>query len=460
MLYPKGQYYLFDGPAGCGKTALLRKIKKEFSRRNWDCIYISLQEHQTFPEIAAYIGQKFQIKFPIYYDNPRQTGLEVGKAFAEKYKKRGVEGIAFLLDDEHEPWDDLISTLRTIFEEVIPGIFNALTHNSNYFKRTQWSFRVVLAGRYIASEVSKFDTAPKFDITRLTPFDYNVALDICQEYAIEDIQERQEFAAHLFFYSGGHPRCMVKMLNLYQQSGILPADFFNSYRDKIEAIAYEEANWVRYSIARDWRIVFDELCIYRFFDYQLLGQLLDEHSDWAYMAEDGFALAIKLKYSYSVVWVDDKRRYLHDDITRRLLSIQLRHDTPEALFRSKCEHARDICLTRLQQSDYERSLWGIEALFQYLQAHVCQIHKPNVRKALRQHFMEQELPEALNILVNDRDPRPEKDSLIGILETDLEFQFTLNYFLREEIYDDNPYQQMLTRIDQFFSNLSQDSGGK
>ena len=460
VLYPKGQYYLFDGPAGYGKTALLKEIEKEFLERNWSCAYISLQEHQTSQDIITHICQQFDIHIPIHHDNPRQTGVELGTALAEKYEQSKVAGIALLLDVEHEPWPKLINTLKITAEKVIPGIFKSLTRHSGYFNETQWSFRVVFAGRYLADEVLKFDIPARPDITRLTPFDYDVVLNICQKYDIKEVQEKKEFAAHLLFYSGGHPRCMVKMLTLYQESGAMPVDFFDSHRDEIVNIAYKEASWVRQSVKRNWRVVFDELCIYRFFDFKMLGQLLNEHSDWTYMAEDGFDLGIKLKNSSLVVWVDDKQRYLHDDITRKLLAIQLRHDNPDALFRSKCGRAEDVCLTRLQNADYERACWTIEALFIYLQRHISQIHERETRQALRQHFMEKELPKVLDALVTGRDHRQEEISLLGILDSDWEFRFTLNYYLRASVYNDEPYQQMLTRIKQFFSSLSKDSGGK
>jgi hypothetical protein len=273
LVYPEGQYYFFDGSAGYGKTVLLRKIHEKFQQAQWLSAYLALQEPMTLRDTLDALKGIWNFDLPAHLVDQRQTGLEIGKTLAAKHQQEHVEGVALLLDLERTPNSNLIQIFNIFVTQIIPGIFDGLIHNSDFFRNTPMRFRVVLAARYLASLINEWN--PQYTITQLQPFDYRVSLDICKQYDPET-EQQEEFAAHLLFYSGGHPRCMVKILNMYQETKLPPSDFFTYCRSQIEEIALEEANWVHSCIQENLVPIFDRLCVYRRINPFLLKQFLPE----------------------------------------------------------------------------------------------------------------------------------------------------------------------------------------
>ncbi len=455
VLYPEGQYYLFEGPAGYGKSALLTKIDKEFKRRDWLSVYVSLEQHDHYVKAARHIAQVFSLEIEenIYIESSRQIGVELGKTIARKHDPGKENGLAILLDVDQKPYEYMLSALRTMVIEVIPAIYDGLTGSSNFFKITPTSYRIVIAGRYLASTVDIFNTY-HYKVTQLKPFNYSVISEICINN-IKTTEQLNEFAANLLFYSGGHPSCMVRILDRFDEAGCLPSDFFPSHHKQVNRDADEEASLVHNSIKYDYQSIFDTLCIYRRLDSPLLKKFL-ERFGWV---GDEYDLIVKLRQSYLLNWSDGGRRHLSDDITRRMLVIRLRNAISSELFRDACSEAKDFCISRLKSTKEYRQYWAVEALFEFLQGNVSEIYDREKRQNLRQKFLNEELPNILRVLVEGYDdPRSEYEPLLGAIsnEQDWEFYFTVNYYLRDEIYDDSSYQEMLEVINQFFENQKQD----
>lgn len=454
--YPDGSYYLFGGPAGYGKTALLRKIQEEFRHRNWLCAYVSIsEEYATLPQLILEIGKQMQIEVPVNINDenpPGKIGELLGKALTRQEEVHHYLGIALLLDVDHEPWPALIDLLKVMVEELIPGLYDGLAASDYFLKtqKTERSFRVILSGRYLASHIQKFDyTYSRYDITQLTPFDYTVALDICRQN-ITQSDEQEAFAPHLLFYSGGHPRCMVHILEAFQESRMLTTPFLRSeqYRTQIKQISFEEAAWVRANIPNHVRTIFDILCLYRRLDIPLFNELLQKGVIWHGAAEDGYELRSKLLETYLINWTDESRRYVSDSIVRRMLTIWLYRNLSADEFTFRCEQAKSFYLQRLQHATESRPYWAIEVLFEFLQSNIFLIEDQSSRSQLSQTFFEEKLPSVLDPLFeNCDDPRTERDSLVGVLEQDWEFCFTLNYYLRDLVYNDAPYRAMLQAIE-------------
>lgn len=453
LVYPEGQYYFFDGSAGYGKTELLRKIHEKFQQAQWLSAYIALQEPMTLRDTLDALKRIWNFDLPAHLVDQRQTGLEIGKTLAAKHQQEHVEGVALLLDLERTPNSNLIQIFNIFVTQIIPGIFDGLIHNSDFFRNTPMRFRVVLAARYLASLINEWN--PHYTITLLQPFDYRVSLDICKQYDPET-EQQEEFAAHLLFYSGGHPRCMVKILNMYQETKLPPSDFFTYCRNQIEEIALEEANWVHSCIQEKLIPIFDRLCVYRRINHLLLKQFLPEFG-WH---GDEYDLLLELRRSYLLNWADANRQHLSDDITRRLLVLRRRYGTDSASLTTACKQAEVHCLEQLEFSVEYRAYWAVEALFEYLQSQVQSIKKASERKKLQEQFFTHKLPHILQHLIEGRDPRGEREPLLGVLSADWEFHFTLNYYLRESFYNETPYQRMLEAVDNFFRHHLNNSGGK
>lgn len=451
VLYPHGVYYLFDGPAGYGKTALLQKLQKEFDRRNWRCIYISLETYITFSEVVSKITDMLQLESEVYTD-PHRTGLAFGTTIA--HKEDGKKGLILLFDMDHVPLSEAQETLAILMKQFIPGIWEALSEDLRFFINTPDNFRVVLAGRGLTSIREDFDLPYDINITQLKPFDYRVVQDISAKYLenrFQSSEHRDEFAAHLLFYSGGHPRCMVRIMQLFERQRLPVLEFFARHREDVKLIAYEEGNWVRSSIASRWRGAFDVLCIYRRFDSDLIKQLMGEGRIWQGLGEDAQDTVANLLRCYLVSWrMDSAYKHLSDDITRRLLTIRLRYDVSTGEVADDYRQARHFCLNRLANIGGElRHIWALEALFSYLQANVEYIDTLEGRHSLRHDFFDQELPLTLTRLVGNQDPRSECVPFKELLVKDWEFRFVLNYYLRDAMYTDEMYQAIIEKVSQF-----------
>ncbi len=451
VLHPNSQYYLFDGPAGYGKTALLNKLEEEFRRRGWHCAYISLETSSTFPEIAQCLHKALKIQFKLHTD-PYRTGLELGSAMAAQQNNQA--GLALLFDVDHIPTSKLQSTLSTLLEIFVPGVWEALNADSEFFQDTPDNFRVVIAGRYLAPQIDDLNLPYQLEKTQLKPFDYRAVQDVSANYLksrLLDTKERDEFAAHLLFYSGGHPRCMARMLLLFKNCRLSTAEFFTQQREAIEQIAYEEASeQVRKSIDRKWRSAFDTLCLYRRFDSDLVKQLIGQGAIWQGLGKDAYDVISNLLRFYLVDWrIDSAYKHLSDDITRRLLTIRLRYDTAPGEFSGLYYQAEQFCLNRLSPPGELRHIWAVEALFSYLQANVTVINELDDRRALCQRFFADKLPMVLGLLSKDQDSRSECVSLKRLLTDDWEFRFTVNYYLRDTIYTDEVHKKLLQYVEEF-----------
>ncbi len=700
---PNAQYHVFDAPVGYGKTALLDKLKKEFDNLGWFCVYISSKDQRTISQVISHLVDVLGIDSPTCKDDTHQSGIEIGKAVAERRTQE--PGLALLFDIDRTLEDPFKPVLKALIENLIPGIWDGLIQNSDFFEITSQSYRVVIAGRYLAKIVIKLDLF--YQIIRLPPFDYHIAQDMCTRYVekvlVKDKTERDEFAAHLLFHSGGHPGCIAHTLRILEQPGVSPANLFTSHRKQIEEIVCNEANSVRQCIDRDWRRIFDVLCIYRRFDQLLLNRFLDADStpcvlivtvtkvevqavldvfskaagkrwtrrfigsktyynlythggvpvfmvqsgmgiatpggalstvrqaiqdlepqaiimcgiafglqpdkqqlgdilvaeqiqyyepqkvdrrrghisrgdrvtsdalpldrfrsgdlewqgapthfglvlsgeklvndpafqnmlleaepeavggemegaglyaaardakvdwilvkaicDWADgeknddahplaarnaaqfvlhvlqlggwsgieqverlhtdsirqgMVDGAYDLAIKLKQSYLIDWAIEGSRHFSDNTTRRILVRRLQEDAPDD-FRAACNRAKQFYLERLESLDGSSHFWALEVLFEYLQANVGEIGDLKQRRAMRQQFLDVELPAVLNSLVTNRDPRSEYELFKPVLERDWELQFVANYYLRDVAYDDSVYQEILGRVEQFFASAS------
>jgi hypothetical protein len=97
--------------------------------------------------------------------------------------------------------------------------------------------------------------------------------------------------------------------------------------------------------------------------------------------------------------------------------------------------------------------WITETLFQALQKHVNRIHNLDERRKIRAHFMDVEIPQVLRTFNHQRRLphkalQREMERLVSQMGQDWEFRFTVNYYLRESQYNDDPYRELLEKIKQ------------
>jgi len=438
-------YHLIDAPAGYGKTVFLREIQKRFDEQNWKVVYISIRENGNIPDIAKKIADEFGVKINACKD-ATQWGLDLGKVIIEKHQQaiernnaNQKSGVILLLDIDKRGWASLLPIVDKLVQKFIPSLeYNLREFQS--FTSQQNPFRVVLAGRYLAGKTSSPFELP---ILRLTPFNYRVVSDTVRKYLPHESNIKQ-LAAHLIYYTAGHPGCIARVLERYKSKGY-PVDEFFKYEEEViwEEIVWREADAVYKDIPRGLRRIFKDLSVFRYLDYDILGRLLDGSTFSDY--EDPYNLADKLTQTFLM---GREGRLLHDSITRRLLALWLWRDIGKQSFASYCQRAYSICLEKLQnQTTQLLEKWAIECMFQFLQEHVEIVQDGNERKNLRREFFSKVVPDVLDKLLTDRDTRTELSALLLEMENDWEFRFTVNYYLRENQFTDEPYLKLKQYIE-------------
>jgi len=316
--------------------------------------------------------------------------------------------------------------------------------------------RVHIAGRYI-KWVKDFNKELPWTHHLLSPFSYKHVLEATRKYLGDGASDPEMVAAHLMYYTAGHPGCMAQILRDFKSSGEECATFFQ-YQDSIWAIVDRAAHSVRQNIRLELRVYMDELSIFRYLDHDILSLWMKASTGRELPHTDAYALAEALQDTQLMHYSSDNLSLLKDSIARGLLARYLLAERGDEYFRERCEQARHICNLYLQDPAAQTpALWAMEALFQALQRHISEINDPQKRASLAKSFFDDILPETLSLLVeNRREPRRFIQELRRALDTDTcadELEFAVNYFLRSDEYSDEPYSRLKEMVARYEMNL-------
>ncbi len=434
-------YTLIDAPAGYGKTELLKELERRFKELEWACAYVSIGEKGTLPKVAAALAQQLGLDANevLRGEGPANLAGNLAAEILGKDIAKNKNGLVLLVDFEGKP---RLAILPDLLKTFVPAIQQALYNlNVDFMVQHNW-FRVIIAGRYLANRPEVSQLSLPLEIRRLTPFSYEIVRDTVRAYLRGPVDNViVQIAAHLMHLTGGHPGCVAKTLEIFNQRRLLPDMFLEQCGDRIRAIVHQVVEDIRYDIQpAALRNKLDSLSVLRYVDYEALGQLL--------MEEDKYHLADELTSTYLLDWVG---HLLRDDITRRLLAIRLRWDLGDEGFARRCQDAQRICINRLKDPYVQGpEMWAIEYLFQSLQQLTTSIHNPQARQNATRVFRE-EIPKTLHMLVTPpRNKRSHYQPLKQALDKDWEFRFTVNYYLRQDGYTNKPYEDLLRQVDSFF----------
>ena len=444
-------YYLLDGPAGYGKSTLLRALRKEFSDRKWSCAYLVLDSSLELDELAEAVAENLSISGLLPSPKINQgAGYRLGSAIQKYWANNSQEGLVLLFDFETGLGNSEL--LERLLKEFIHEIEDSL-ENISPFDKGDNRFRVVIAGRYLNSyynrlSIQKLPIVPL--LHHLTPFSYDVIQRSSMNYLRRYRNERvRQIAHHILYLTGGHPGCMAKVLQLYKESGMSPEIFVDKLSD---TIWNEIVKPVVNSIATELPTTFGvhklmSKNVLRYMDPSDLRKWVDilEISEVRDASNfDEFDLSDELTGAGLLNWNVDLE-LLHDDITRRLICLGLRNDRRDE-FVQLCRSAQAICEDHLHANTTPNpSLWAIEYLFQFLQQHALLISNSEQRRQLRANFISQ-LPKVLQWLVTGRVARERKGHLLRFIEQDWEFMFTVNYYLRHTEYNDDPVEELKSAV--------------
>lgn len=435
-------YCLIDAPAGYGKSALLRELAEGFRDVGWQTVHAVIEREDRFGTLLTQVADALNLDRVIVHgglDSRSRMGALIQAIKKSWENGSDSPGLVLLVDFDNNP---AYTVLEELITDLIPGIQESLRILDSFRKKR---FRVVIAGRCIASFVKKHPSIPIREFM-LTPFSYRYVKESVENYlTTEDRDSVSQLAAHTMHLTGGHPECMQKMIKEYAVIGNSPDIFIESHRENIwKDIVNPTVLTVRDAIPRRLCKHLDALSIFRYLDEGILKELIKKKIITEYA--DAHDLADELT---STFLLSRDGRLLKDSITRRLLSLRLLKEIGSTEFETHCKRAYSICLKKLQKPETQMpEKWALEALFQSLQKHAAFVHSPKRRAAIRLEFFDKSVPEVIPTLFDGRNKREESLALIDALEKDWEFRFAMNYYLRENQYMDEPYQEFVHFIEQ------------
>jgi hypothetical protein len=116
-------------------------------------------------------------------------------------------------------------------------------------------------------------------------------------------------------------------------------------------------------------------------------------------------------------------------------------------YQQQCELAKMLYAERLADPLTRTPVtWAIEYLFQCLQLRVNEIHDTGSLLERQNQFFELDVPAAIDSLKRERDWKLERNALVQAIRQDWEFAFTVNYYLRNGIYNQAPLDLLLRKI--------------
>lgn len=435
-------YYLVDAPAGYGKTQLLQELRRRFRKAGWYSAYVSIHKGMMMLSVTEALATELETGISANMSKP--YGERLGMAINAK-KDAAARGVMLLLDLEKEPE---LSVFKELTQNFIPDIQRTLVENSD----ASLIFRAVIAGRHLATTKEYLDAKIPLIVVTPTLFDYSVVRDFLRDYVKKhggDESDINRIAAHLTHLTGGHPECISLISKIYLERGWKQDSLTKSeviseleliIRDRIQCI-YDDLTFFRE--LRDFIV---KLSVFRYLDHALLSNLVS-NSDFAEGSISALSDRLTRTYLFS-----RQGRWIKNEVVRRLLVLWLQYNSED--FEHLCKEAKRLCAEGLRRPrEREPEVWVTEYLFQCLQASAQNIQDTTQRNAIRNIFWEEEFPKIMreyfppDALADEI--RYAKDCLIERIRADWEFQFTINYYLREDHYTEQPYQRLLESIEGF-----------
>jgi hypothetical protein len=432
MYYPR--CLLISAPSGYGKSKLLANIKRQFQYQGGVCFYVEVSRSYTIKDIASSILQRPDSNG---MRSPKEYGFEVAHHLITSVNATKPESILLIIDGIEALEKE---TVGQFLHEFMPAANEGL-QSVKYNNK----LRLILSGRYIEGWPRFYKNISQ-PIT-LSPFTFPVVQDTVKIFLTKkqipfSEKQQQDFAAHLMYFTGGHPGCMIEILNDFRV-GYPIQDFFVGKKEQhYKNVLKKVIDGIRYHITDQLRDIISTLSVVRRFDPLFLRWFIEKGLiTWS---KSEYELENLLLQTYLV---NRENSFLKDDITRRLLAIHLRK-TDLQYFIKVCEESISCYHVMLKDlKTYKSELVAIEILYQKLQLLVYKGYDD------KDQFFES-LAETLHALVSEQDSWAVMDSFIEYLSDDWEFRFTLNYLLRKEIYSDEyPFKELMERIEDFKQSL-------
>ncbi|MCP4107088.1 MAG: ATP-binding protein [Desulfobacteraceae bacterium] len=436
-------YILISSPMGYGKTRLVHEIANQLEKQNWLCIHTELwrQKRYTIKELTFSILQQIDEEHENDSDfsSTEEYGEEVGKAILKKINRTQQKNIIILIDEIEGVRED---DTEKFLNNFIPTVIEVLKTSGDSIQ-----FRLILSGRHIFHWKSLSFDRIILEPTVLNLFDFLSAYQMVEHFSTKSNLDssftyKQQFAAHLMYFTGGHPGCIAKILS--RDLGTLSKRLVSNEEKYFETIVKPVIEEIKEHIPDDLEKIFDTLSVIRRFSPQFLRVFIDKGLiEWPGSEYD---LEDRLLKTYLV---RKENGFLKNDITRHLLCIHLRKNDLSR-FIEICDGTVAFYNSKLEDFKCHRpENIAVELLFQKMQYFYYK------KQSDKEQFIES-IPQILDKLALGRDSRSVMESFTELLNRDWEFRFTFNYLLGEEIYDEYPFKELMENISGFIHELQEE----
>ncbi len=437
-------YLVITAPMGYGKTRLLDVVKQSLLKQRCFCLHLPLSGTQLSTCADILNALLRQLGKPSIGNLPlEQHGSRVGQAILRTVDQ-SQQHIVVLLDniellDEH--------LVREFLNTALPAI-NVALQNALMPLR----LRLIATGRAIACRTTLDFTLP-VERMSLSPFNFSAVHKTVNEFdatnpAHMNPEYKRTFAALLMAFTGGHPGCMVSILR--EDYGILIEDVLTNEPRHYSTIVRPVIQEIYHNIPDNLKKIVKALSAFRIYNFSLLQELIDT----GIIPYPGKATQLGQELTATYL-VKRKEGFIRDSIMRRLCAIEFRKETEPETFREFCDKAPQIYEHSLRENDYHAHSVALESVYQKLQgAYYCSQRTVGARTELREQFFAPNgiLNTYLTILAEKQQAEDISANFKALLDSDWEFRFTLNFFLRENSdYTNAPYERLCQHVETFFA---------
>ncbi len=467
---------LITAPTGYGKTMLLWELKRN-SEPEWRTALCQVRQKDSLRDIAIALAGQINPSSSLPNGKDKEGEWLANQMFdVWSGNHKQIKGIALFIDLEDRGDLDFRDALLRKF---IPDLSNTLSHLSGQKGLAVQStgasshFRIFVAGRHLGIDFSKikskvthsFPPIFKCQDISLSPFEWQYVLATAEEFNLGDATI--DVAAHIFFATGGHPGAVANILQSYDpKDETPPVQYFDILRKEIwQESILPAATKVLYGLSSSlWTNLgsgqeqespllteaegerFFETLILRYWDNRLIRRVLTDilNKNVPKGVEDD--IRTRLKERGLLIRAGETNLWLND-ANRRLLLVKIRNSEP-AIFPTRCADAAKMCLEMLALRELkEPQLWARDFLLYSLLQHSQLVYTESGREKIRTTF-QSDLSLLLSRLSKRKDPADIKQTILEKLDPsekdcDWELIFTINFFLCQDSYSDDPINGIL-----------------